>query len=180
MILLVDLNKEKLGLEEFVLPFKRIVEGKGLECRIRHYADIKNEWSKAEKIIFCGTPLKDNEYLERLELFEWVKECGVPLLGVCSGMHLIASVYGSSLTECAGIGLKKVRIVKECKLFSSGFKAYFVHSLCPAIDSKGVLRVLAKDKECVQAFKHKEKEVYGLLFHPEARNKEIVERFLGL
>jgi len=38
--------------------------------------------------------------------------------------------------------------------------------------------VLAESAKCVHAIKHKLKDVYGVLFHPEVRNKEVVERFI--
>jgi GMP synthase-like glutamine amidotransferase len=30
----------------------------------------------------------------------------------------------------------------------------------------------------VQAIKHKQKDIFGVLFHPEVRNREIIERFV--
>ena len=32
----------------------------------------------------------------------------------------------------------------------------------------------------IQAIKHKEKPFYGIMFHPEVRNEEIVKNFISL
>ena len=34
--------------------------------------------------------------------------------------------------------------------------------------------------EEAEIIKHKEKETYGVIFHPEVRNKEIIKKFLEL
>jgi GMP synthase-like glutamine amidotransferase len=40
--------------------------------------------------------------------------------------------------------------------------------------------VLAKSQKCVQAIQHKIKPLFGVMFHPEVRNPEIIEKFLNL
>ena len=37
--------------------------------------------------------------------------------------------------------------------------------------------VFAQSKNCAQAIKHKQKEIYGTLFHPEVRNYEMILNF---
>jgi anthranilate/para-aminobenzoate synthase component II len=36
------------------------------------------------------------------------------------------------------------------------------------------------DKEIVQAVKHQTKEIYGVLFHPEVRQKEMIANFVKI
>jgi GMP synthase-like glutamine amidotransferase len=38
--------------------------------------------------------------------------------------------------------------------------------------------VVAESAQCIQAIKHKQRNVFGLLFHPEVRNPEILQRFI--
>jgi GMP synthase-like glutamine amidotransferase len=38
--------------------------------------------------------------------------------------------------------------------------------------------VLAESAKCVHAMKHRQKDIYGVLFHPEVRNKEVLQRFI--
>jgi GMP synthase-like glutamine amidotransferase len=66
--------------------------------------------------------------------------------------------------------------VKENILFSLRFKVYSLHNY--AIKPSDEFEVLAESSKCVQAIKHKQKDIYGVLFHPEVRNKEVVQRFI--
>jgi GMP synthase (glutamine-hydrolysing) len=76
--------------------------------------------------------------------------------------------------------MREIVTVKENLLFSSSFDAYTLHNYsvkpCPDFE------VLATASECnrIEAIKHKERDLYGVLFHPEVRNADIIERFLSL
>ncbi|HII85303.1 TPA: hypothetical protein HA273_01700 [Candidatus Bathyarchaeota archaeon] len=47
-----------------------------------------------------------------------------------------------------------------------------------SLESPKDFEVLATSEKCVQAIKHKSKNIYGVLFHPEVRNQEIIRRFV--
>ncbi len=175
MILIVDMNCEKdsLGLYEFVLPIASIVRDFA-DCEIKHYTEVK-EIEKYEKIILSGVPLKDNRFVEEKRRFEWIKTCESPILGICAGMQIIAITFGASLIKCQEIGMTRIRTLKDNPLFSGEFKAYELHNY--AVKPSKEFEVLAKSRECVQAIKHRGKEVYCVLFHPEVRNREIIRRF---
>lgn len=174
MILIVDMNSRKLGYFEFVLPLCDIVDTVA-EYEIVHYTVI-HEIDKYEKIIISGTPLMDDEYIKNVKKFEWIKKCNNPLLGICAGMQAIGLVFGSTLIECKEIGMTKIESVKDNTLFSSNFMAYELHKygIRPCKD----FEVFAKSKKCIQGIKHKKKETYGVLFHPEVRNKKIISQFI--
>jgi GMP synthase-like glutamine amidotransferase len=168
MILIVDMNykKDSLGFYEFALPIVSVIK-KFYGCEIKHYSEIDSKNMKNyDKVILSGTTLKNMAFSKDLKEFEWVKSFNKPILGICAGMQIIGLLYGSTLEKCQELGL-----------FSSKFAAYELHnfSIKPSED----FEVLAKSK-CVQAIKHKEKKIYGVLFHPEVRNKEILEKFLGV
>jgi GMP synthase-like glutamine amidotransferase len=178
MILVVDMNCKKgsLGFYEFVLPIVSIVE-KVDEVVVEHYTDLTREdTSKSNVIILSGTALKDHATFNQTEKFEWIKTCEKPLLGICAGMQTIGLVFGLSLKKCLGIGMTQVTTLTENPLFSSTFKAYTLHnfSVLPSDD----FEVLAESAQCVLAIKHRQRDVYGVLFHPEVRNKEILQRFV--
>ncbi len=56
--------------------------------------------------------------------------------------------------------------------------AYALHSL--SVKPSETFDVLAKSSKCIQAIKHKQKPTYGLLFHPEVRNSQILQHFITL
>ena len=80
------------------------------------------------------------------------------------------------MEKCREIGMTEITTSKANLLFSSKFKAYSLHNyaLVPSAD----FEVLAESTNCVQAIKHKQKDIYGVLFHPEVRNKGVLQRFI--
>jgi GMP synthase-like glutamine amidotransferase len=179
MILVVDMNWQKasLGFYEFVLPIVSIAEELD-EVVVKHYAELTREdTSKCDAIILSGTPLQDHATLNQTEKFEWTRTCEKPLLGICAGMQTLGLVFGLSLKNCLGIGMTQVSTLNPNLLFSSTFKAYALHnfSVAPSSDD---FEVLAESAQCIQAIKHRQRDVYGVLFHPEVRNKEIIQRFV--
>ena len=180
MILIVDMNwkKDSLGYYEFVLPIASIV--KSLDAyTVKHYLEVTNkDLSQCDIVILSGTALKDTATLSQLEKFQWLKETGKPVLGICAGMETTGLVYGMRLTRCLEIGMTLVNVVKENPLFSGGLKAYSLHSVC--VEPSADFEVLAESTKCVQVIKHKIKPIYGVLFHPEVRNPELIKRFIQL
>jgi len=175
MILIVNMNNNPLALYEFVLPIASIVKRHG-KYDIKHYSEIQPEkLGMYSGIILSGTTLKEDKYLGDIKKFEWIKEFDKPVLGICAGMQVISLVFGSKLSKCKEIGMVDIRTVKDNPLFSSSFESYALHNY--AIDPSDKLDVLAKSANCVEAVKVKDKNAYGVLFHPEVRNKEIIERF---
>jgi GMP synthase (glutamine-hydrolysing) len=178
MILVVDMNfkKDSLGFYEFVSPIVAIVEELD-ECIVRHYLEVKQEdLGECRKIILSGTALRDNVTLNQPDTFEWIKDCGKPILGICAGMQTIGVVFDARLEKCLKIGMVQVTTLMANPLFSSSFKAYALHNY--SIQPSPEFDVLADSAKSVQAIKHKHKEIYGVLFHPEVRNKEIIHRFI--
>ena len=100
----------------------------------------------------------------------------MPILGICAGMQAIGMIFGSLLKPCKEIGMTEVETVKENYLFSSTFMAYELHNY--GVEPSDMLEILAVSEKCIQGIKHKEEEIYGILFHPEARNKDIVTQFV--
>ena len=101
-----------------------------------------------------------------------------PVLGVCAGMQAIGVAHGLSLKRYVEIGMTPVTTLQQNPLFSGSFSAYSLHNFC--VEPTAEFEVLAESSQCMQAMKHLQKEVYGMLFHPEVRNAAMVERFLQL
>lgn len=181
MILIISTCKEKLSEEEFVRPIADIIGKKlGQKYRVLKYTLIKNvnDLKRYNKIIICGTALQDFEYLKHLKRFSLLKEIDQPVLGICSGAQIIGSVFGAKLVNCREIGIVSVKVIKKNSLFSENFEAYALHQL--ALHKLSNFEILARSRKAVQAIKLKEKEIYGILFHPEVRKEEIIHKFISL
>ena len=179
MILVVDMNwkKDSLGFYEFALPIITIAKTQD-ECIVKHFLEVTNQdLSQCDNVILSGTALKDTATLSQPEKFQWLKETEKPVLGICAGMETIGAAFGMRLIRCLEIGMTQIKMLKENPLFCEDFKAYSLHSYC--VEPSGDFYVWAKSTKCVQIIKHKIKPIYGVLFHPEVRNPELIKRFIA-
>ncbi len=180
MILLVFFSPEKMHFFEFVKPVQDIVKACGKKCSAKHYSEITaKDVEKAEKIILCGTSLRDTAYLNNLEKFSFLKKFRKPVLGICAGMQVIAEVFSCGLEKCAEIGLVKIEFEKNF-LGAEGIQEVFELHNFGVKDSAKLREIFDVYAETgtVQAFMHRWKPFYGVLFHPEVRQKELVKNFV--
>lgn len=106
---------------------------------------------------------------------EYIKHFDIPILGICLGHQLIAKAYGGEVTtsDTESYAQVKININNDENLFKG---------LAPEIDvwssHKDEVKtipeefeILASSKLCdVESFKHKDKDVYGIQFHPEVHH----------
>jgi GMP synthase (glutamine-hydrolysing) len=147
---------------------------------VKHYLELNPpEVENYSHIILSGTTLKDFDFLEHLDRFQWIKTYTKPVLGICAGMQTIIRVYGEQLVPCQQVGMTEITTTAHNPLFSGAFQAYSLHTYSIAPESQ-TFNAIAKSSKCVQAIAHKQKTIYGVLFHPEVRNNEILKRFIEL
>ncbi|MCW8965713.1 MAG: gamma-glutamyl-gamma-aminobutyrate hydrolase family protein [Candidatus Pacearchaeota archaeon] len=176
MILIINICKERLHYYEFVRPIEDILNKNNIEFESYHSRQLTERiMNRAKKIIICGTSLKDNRFLSEVEKFRWIEKYDKPILGICAGMQIIGFIFGGKLKKDKEIGLEKVNFRKEFLSVKGERDVYTLHG--NSIEFGDDFEVFAKTKDCVQAVKHKYSEIYGVLFHPEVRNKIIIERF---
>ncbi len=189
MILIISLTETHPSLHyyEFVRPVERYVKEAGVPYKSIHYSeDMKTCGEVATRIILCGTALGDNRVLDDLDVFEWLKHADCWILGICVGADLLAKLYGGAVRPCVEIGATKIEVdTKACtRAFGSENvpfyaldkkEVYELHALAPVIPD-GFIE-LARSRKCVQIFRKNDREVYGMLFHPEVRHGEIIKWF---
>ena len=74
--------------------------------------------------------------------------------------------------------MTEIATLKDNPLFQGAFKAYALHNY--SVERSQTFEALAESAKCIQAIKHKQKNIYGVLFHPEVRNQEILKCFIQL
>ncbi|MCR4941997.1 MAG: anthranilate phosphoribosyltransferase [Campylobacter sp.] len=111
----------------------------------------------------------------------------IPILGICLGHQAIGLVNGAAikcLDEPVHGKTSRIKVLSSNKLFAelpSEFEVMRYHSLY--VDEVGEnLEVLAKSEDgVIQAIKVKDKEIYGIQFHPESYfsqyGKKILQNF---
>ena len=169
MILIISVCREKLSEGEFVRPVERLVEETGKDFLTKHYLELREKDVKgAEKIIICGTALMDFGYLSDTKSFAWIRNLEKPLLGICAGMQILGKVFGASLVDKKLIGEFGVSGKKT-------FRSYFLST--KAVKPEKAFEVTGKTGKLPAAIKHKERALFGCLFHPEVLNPEIITGF---
>ena len=174
-ILLISTCREKLSECEFVYPIAEIL--KSFEYDIVNYKDLGNRLAlNYDKIIICGTSLQDNDYLNDLDNFKKLKDLNKPILGICSGFQIVCSMFNEKIIEQEEIGMVSVSTIQSNPLVSGDFQAYNMHNL--SVADLISFNVLAKSDKTVQLVSHKKQNIFGVSFHPEVRNEQIITNFL--
>jgi len=193
MILLINICKEKLGFYEFVKPVGDILIKENRKGFIRHYSCLtKNDLEKASKIIICGTSIFDDKFLEDVGKFKWILDFRKPVLGICGGMQIIGLIFGGKLgrktEENKNFLKKKTEIGYYNENFDKEFlglkgkqevEVYHLHNNYVDFRKLREFEVFSGDKVS-QAVRHKKKKIYGVLFHPEVRQKNLILNFCKL
>lgn len=178
MILLISTCKNKLHEYEFVKPIENTLPNSKFRFKTKHYKDLsKKDLDEANRIIICGTSLLDNEFAKDLESFRWIKNTEKPVLGICAGAQIISQVFGAEIKKKTEIGFFKENFKKEFLGITGENEVYHLHNNYTSLPRDFVKYTTS---EIPQAIKHASKPIYATLFHPEVRNKEMLESFLKL
>jgi GMP synthase (glutamine-hydrolysing) len=184
MILLINICREKLHYLEFVKPVEDILKKAGKSFFVKKYKEVtKEDLARAEKIIICGTSLRDNDFAlpENTRFFSWIRDFDKPLLGICGGMQVIAKLFGARIKKEPEIGFFKEKFHKAFLGVEGSQEVYHLHNYYVDLYNSDELEYYSiSDKEIVEAFKHRTKQIYGTLFHPEVRQKVLIENFVKL
>ncbi len=178
MILIINICNKKFHYLEFVKPIEDILVRNKILFKTVFYKEVNNEViKKAEKIIISGTSLKDNEFLNDIEEFNWIRKFDKPILGICGGMHILGLIYEGKLKKQQEIGLNNIFFKNEFLGFKGKLEVYDLHNYYVLSNE---YKVYGKSKKSPQAVKHKKNPFYGVLFHPEVRNKDLIKNFVNL
>ena len=177
-VLLISTCHEKLSEREFVHPISKILNS--AEHHILHYSECTSDIIQSfDKIIICGTSLKDNEYVENMAIFKKLfHDFTGSLLGICSGMHIVGSIFGGKIIQNLEIGMTEAETFEENEICNGKFEVYNIHT--NSIDKLQNFTILAQNHNNVQIIKHKTKNIFGISFHPEVRNEKIISNFLKI
>jgi GMP synthase-like glutamine amidotransferase len=193
MMLMVDLcwKKNSLSRPEFVDPVASALRKAGAEIKVLHYSELTSDQSskqlyrdllECDGVVLCGTAIQDNFYAKEMDKFSWLKDPNYskPVLGICAGMQVIASAFGGKIIPRPVIGMEKVDIIKDTELLGEPrqIEGYHLHNYGAAVPKD--FHLVAGSPHEVDAFVHERRPIYGLIFHPEVRNRWIIQKFIEL
>lgn len=140
-----------------------------------------------EKIIVSPGPATPDEAGVTLNAIKHFQD-KLPILGICLGHQSIAQVFGGDVVRAKNMMHGKTSTMKQVKenaVFKnipSEFTATRYHSL---IVDKNTLpnsiepTVFSADDDEIMALKIKDKDIYGIQFHPESIMSEYGHEMIG-
>lgn len=153
---------------------------------VRHDAVKLGDASHAfDAILLSGTDVTvtTGRFDAQLEL---VRECEVPLLGICGGLHIIGRAYGVGIVKQEPVlGRTEVLFDSGERLFSglpASTQIFQRHSYRLQRVPEGFRRIATSQTCPVEAIAHRTRPVLGVQGHIELRadGMRILERFLSL
>lgn len=153
---------------------------------------VEIEQLNPEKIIISPGPATPDDAGITLDVIKHFKD-KLPILGICLGHQSIAQVFGAKIVRAKNMMHGKTSSVKrvdECEIFKDlpeEFIATRYHSLIVdqnTINEDIVPTAFSIDDNEIMALRIKDKNIYGVQFHPESimseYGHEIIGNFLNL
>jgi GMP synthase (glutamine-hydrolysing) len=104
-------------------------------------------------------------------------ELGIPVLGICLGLHIIATSFGGEVKpgKSGGYGAVRVDIIDKDEIlagFPGSINVWASHADEVSVIPPGFRRLALSDVCANEAIALPEKHIYGLQWHPEVSHTE--------
>ena len=189
-----NMENQKVVILDFGGQYKELIARRVRECGV--YSIIK-PWDTAVEelreiapigIIFTGGP--NSVYLDDSpKCDKAIFDLGIPILGICYGMQLVAYMLGGKIAPCAKSEYGRIASkVDASSLLFTGLgcdqNVLMSHTdKVVELPTEGDFRAVANTELCENAaFECAERRIYGVQFHPEVEisenGTEIIRNFL--
>ena len=140
-----------------------------------------------EKIIISPGPASPDEAGITLEVIEYFKD-KLPILGICLGHQSIAQVFGGDVVRAKNMmhgKTSQMQQVADCAIFKDLPKQFIATRYHSLIVDKNTLpdaiepTAYSSDDNEIMALKIKDKDIFGVQFHPESIMSEYGHEIIG-
>jgi GMP synthase (glutamine-hydrolysing) len=131
-------------------------------------------------IIFSGSP-SSVKADDALKLDPEILDIGVPVLGLCYGLQLLADMYGGKLGKTREYGLTEAYIDKSIGILEGMGKCELVwmsHGDTVFEAPTGWIPIAHTNRAPIAAMYHPSRQLWGLQWHPEVIHTENGEKML--
>mgnify|MGYP001394995183 FL=1 len=135
---------------------------------------------------YRGIILGGGPAIERAGICAEYLDLGLPVLGICLGLHIIAKKFGGDVHsgKCGGYGSVEVRIIDPDDIlagYPEKIPVWASHADEVCRVPKGFTLLASSDICDVEAIAWPQKRIYGLQWHPEVSHtldgKRVYENF---
>lgn len=186
-----NLHSHKILILDFGSQYTQLIARRvretGVYCEIHPYSmdEAAIEKFQPKAIILSGSPESVNEAEINFRAPSCVFSLGVPVLGICYGMHTMAMQLGgavepSSLRE---FGYAQVQVLEQNQLFNdSVLDVWMSHGDHVTKLPAGFKTIAATDNAPIACMVDESRQFYGVQFHPEVthtvKGAEILQNFI--
>jgi GMP synthase-like glutamine amidotransferase len=188
----------------------RMQQQSGLRCVVVHFTEVRGEdldRGVVKAILITGRSRVVSRELDA-QFYPLIRETSIPIFGFCGGMQMIGQAYSATVGPLRKLregerdpnpnyhpgqfkewGYLPVQIIQRDPLFE-GLPDEIVVRQAHAFQVMQVpegFELLASSPDCkIQAFKHRQRLVYGTQFHPEVNDDQhphgrvVVDNFFRL
>jgi len=158
----------------------------GVEARLVPHTYSLAKVRDAKGIILSGGP--DSVYAKGAATIpKKILELGIPVLGICYGMQLMAHLMGGKVQHCAKkeYGPAVLELAQKSRLFQglpSSFSVWMSHGDQAVRLPKGFVQTALSPNSSHAAIEDSKRKLFGIQFHPEVEHtrhgKEILQNFV--
>ncbi len=183
-----DIHESKILILDFGSQYTQLIarrlREKHIYCEIHPYNKPieKIREYKPKGIILSGGPASvyapDSPKVSK-EIFE----LGIPILGICYGMQLITYLFGGEVVraERHEYGKAILKVIDNSDLFKGlpeSFTVWMSHGDRVLKIPKSFEPIAETENAPFAAIRNKEKNIYGVQFHPEVKHTQFGDRIL--
>jgi GMP synthase (glutamine-hydrolysing) len=150
----------------------------GVYCEIHPYHEsLESIKSKNPSgIILSGGPASVYD-ADAYKIDEAIFDLGLPILGICYGMQLIAHHFGGSVVRADHheYGRAEINFANACHIFdgsSDGQTVWMSHADKVEVLPQGFKAIASSSNTANAAIANEEKKIYAFQFHPEVAHSE--------